>query len=234
MNIIICAASAIVRIGVRTIVDENPGIIIIGEADNSGDALSLASSADADVMIFDDVISRLPSALEELAPVQVHDTGTDVDDDVDVDNDAALVAVTGDTRPTRLRDLLRRGVRGIVSPDEPQGQLMEAVRAAACGAIYLSPSVAGPMVGAMAANAADNHAADPHLLDKLTPREHEIADHVMRGLPNQEIADSLTVSVKTVKFHVSSVLTKLSVRSRAELIATFANLAEGRVWGQDS
>ncbi len=230
MKIIICVASSIVRVGVRTIMDEHPGIMILGEADNSGEAVGLlASQADADVMIIDDLIARQPSALDRLAPLPAGDPA----------NDASLVAVTGDTGPARLRDLLRRGVRGIVSPDEPQEQLMEAVRAAACGALYVSPCAAGPVAGAVianVANVADNH-ADSHagrMLDKLTPREHEIVDHVLRGLPNQEIADRLTVSEKTVKFHVSSVLSKLSVRSRAELIATFANLAEGRVWGHGS
>jgi DNA-binding NarL/FixJ family response regulator len=224
MNIIICVANSIVRVGVRTIVDEHPGLIILGEAETSGDALNLASSFDADVMIIDDVIADQPSALEELAPLQVNDA----------DNDAALVAVTGDTRPARLRELLRRHVRGIVSPVEPQEQLTEAVLAAADGAIYVSPGFAGAVASAIAMNATDNHGVEPRVLDKLTPRELEIVDHVLRGLRNQDIANLLTVSEKTVKFHVSSVLAKLSVRSRAELIATFANLAKGRAWGQDT
>jgi DNA-binding NarL/FixJ family response regulator len=213
MNIIICVANSIVRVGVCAIVDEHPGLIILGVADSSGEALSLASHADADVMIIDDAIVGQPSALEKLAPLRVDA----------VDGDAALVAVTGDTSPARLCDLLRRGVRGIVSPDEPQEQLMEAVRAAADGAIYVSPGVAVLVAAAVAANVADNYHVETRTLDKLTPRELEIMDHVLRGLRNQAIADLLTVSVKTVKFHVSSVFAKLSVGSRAELIATFAN-----------
>jgi DNA-binding NarL/FixJ family response regulator len=217
MNIVICVASVIVRIGVRTIVDEQPGMRILGETDNSSDALSLAAEDGVDVMIIDDAIACQPSTVERLASTQADAA----------DGDAAVVAVTGDAQPTRLRDLLQRGVRGIVSPDEPQEQLMDAVRAAAGGAIYVSPGFAGPVAGALATNAG-NHRGRLRMLDKLTPRELEIVDHVIRGLPNQEIANRLTVSEKTVKFHVSSVLAKLAVRSRAELIATVAHLAEGR------
>jgi DNA-binding NarL/FixJ family response regulator len=215
MNVVICVASAIVRVGLCAIVDQQPGMRILDNTDNFYEACSLASRDDTDVVIIDDTIASQPSALERLVQAQAGNAH----------KGAMLVAVTDDTRPPRLRDLLRRGVRGIVFSGEPQQQLVDAVRAAADRAIYVSPSLAEPVAGAVAA---DDPAARPYMLDKLTPRELEIVKHVIRGLSNQEVAHRLTVSEKTVKFHVSSVLAKLAVRSRAELIATVANLAENR------
>jgi DNA-binding NarL/FixJ family response regulator len=61
------------------------------------------------------------------------------------------------------------------------------------------------------------------IAERLTPRETEVLDHVARGRPNLEIATELNVTEKTIKFHVSSILAKLAVRSRAELIALVAN-----------
>ena len=182
---------------------------VLGETGNSGEAIMLASSDGADVIIIDDAIAR-QSGDREVVEMLADRT------------EAALVALISDAESTHPNELLRQGVRGILSPDEPHEHLLEAVEVAGGGAIYVSPNFAAAVGDRVAGPAA----ARPKSLEKLTPRELEVLDHVVLGQSNQEIAVKLTVSEKTVKFHVSSVLSKFAVRSRSQLIANIANTAE--------
>jgi DNA-binding NarL/FixJ family response regulator len=207
MKIIICMASVIVRAGVRTIIGEHASMRVLGETGNSAEAIRLASSDGADVMIIDDAIARQSGDLEAVEALADR-------------TEAALVALIGDAESAYPNDLLRQGVRGILSPDEPHEHLLDAVQAASGGAIYVSPNFAAAVVDRVAGPTA----ARPQSLEKLTPRELEVLDHVVLGRSNQEIAVKLTVSEKTVKFHVSSILRKFALRSRAQLIANFANI----------
>jgi DNA-binding NarL/FixJ family response regulator len=210
MKIIICVASTVVRIGVRAIVGKQISTEILAETDNFTKALRLASADSNGVVIIDDAVIKEHDVFEMLVP-QINKSYT------------TLVALVGDADFVDLNYLLRRGVLGVVSPNEPEENILDAVRAAADGALYVSPNFAHSVTGEATMTAA----VRPQLIRKLTPRELEVLDYVVEGLPNQGIAAKMILSEKTIKFHVSSILGKLALRSRAELIATVANMANG-------
>lgn len=213
MNVIVCAASAFVRAGVRTIVDELSDMKVIDDTDNYGEALNLAWKHSANVtIILDDATVRQPDTLKALI-------------DSDVSHDVRVIALVGSIKATRIRDLLMQGMSAIIYSDDPSEYLAEALRAAATGGIYISPGLVGSLTNMISKIRLDDAGSRLRILKQLTRREAEVLDHVIRGQPNQEIASNLNVSEQTVKFHVSSILAKLAVRSRAQLIALVANLA---------
>jgi DNA-binding NarL/FixJ family response regulator len=217
MHVIVCVASAFVRVGVRTMVDDLSNMKMLADTDNYGEALNLASRQDAGVIIIlDDATVRQPGTLKALA-------------DSTASHDVHVVALVGAIKPTRLRDLLMQGMSAIIYSDDPSECLADALRAAATGGIYISPGLAGSLMNMISEIRLDDASIRLRIVKQLTPREVEVLDHVIRGQPNQEIASKLNVSEQTVKFHVSSILAKLAVRSRAQLISLVANLAESPV-----
>jgi DNA-binding NarL/FixJ family response regulator len=137
------------------------------------------------------------------------------------------VALVSGVKPTRLRELLMQGISAIVCSYGSSEHLADALRIAATGGIYISPGLAGSLTNMISNVSLGDPSARLRIMKQLTPREAEVLDHVVRGQANQEIASKLNVSEKTVKFHVSSILAKVAVRSRAQLIARVANIAEG-------
>lgn len=213
MDVIVCTVNSLIRVGIRTIIDELPDISVIADTDSYSEALGLVSRDGADVIVLDDAFARQPDKLEALAKA-------------DVSRDGALVALVSDFELAYLRNLLSRGVRAIIRSDESPQHLADGLRAAASGGIYISPSLADSLTHMLLAARPHDPAFHLRIAERLTPRETEVLAHVTRGRPNQEIANTLNVTEKTIKFHVSSILTKLAVRSRAELIALVANIAD--------
>jgi two-component system, NarL family, response regulator LiaR len=185
---------------------------ILADARSYPEAIDLASLHEAEVIVLDDAFVCQPGRLEEVA-------------DADATPERALLALVADIDQLRLRDLFSQGVRAIVSSDEPPEHLADGLRAAAAGAIYISPNLARSITDML--STIRLHGPGFQLLAKrLTPREIEVLNLVTQGRPNLEIAARLNVTEKTIKFHVSSILTKLAVRSRAELIALVANITD--------
>ncbi|MFB7362834.1 LuxR C-terminal-related transcriptional regulator [Streptomyces hydrogenans] len=140
---------------------------------------------------------------------------------------AVLVVTVADDDDSVLASL-RTGARGYLLKGAGPAEVARAVWAVANGETLLGPAV-GRLVAARLAGTHPGGRAAP-VLRGLTPREHEVLDLVARGLGNEAIARRLTVSPKTVRNHVSAVLTKLHTASRAEAIvrAREAGLGGGR------
>lgn len=212
MNVIVCTANLFVRAGIRAIIDEIPDMHILADTSSYREAIDLASELGAKVIVLDDAFVRQSDRPEEVAAA-------------DATPERALLALVADIEQIRLRDLFSRGVSAIVSSDEPPEHLADGLRAAAAGGIYVSPNLARSMTDILSTV----RLRDPGfqlLAKRLTPREIEVLNLVTQGRPNQEIAARLNVTERTIKFHVSSILAKLAVRSRAELIALVANIAD--------
>jgi DNA-binding NarL/FixJ family response regulator len=129
----------------------------------------------------------------------------------------------------RLLALLRSGIRGIVCGSGLRQDLARAVRSVADGGGFMAPEFAGAVI-----TAAGGHPAGPDRrprpeLARLTERERTVLDLLCQGTTNREIAGTLRVSEKTVKFHVSNILAKTETRTRARLIAAVAAGAGRRV-----
>ncbi len=128
----------------------------------------------------------------------------------------AIVALSEDDRPaTVLRQLSLRGW-GIISPDAPAAEMQSAVVAAAQGLIVLSLPLVGTLFGPRISS---QMLESRSLIEPLTARETEVLELLSQGLSNKLIARHLNISEHTVKFHVSSIYTKLNAASRTDAVS---------------
>ncbi len=129
-----------------------------------------------------------------------------------------FLALSVSDAPEDVIAVIRAGARGYITKSSTGAELTEAVNRIAAGDAAFSPRLAGFVLDAFASGAPDApSAADETELDQLTPREREVLQLIARGYAYKEVGRRLSVSVKTVETHVSSVLRKLQLSSRHEL-----------------
>lgn len=199
---LICFADVYARVQTRHVLEDR-GIVVVGEADGQRSAVTQI------------VHGRMNVAAAEASMIaQPEQT---------LINACAtyFVAVVAVVRPLdRLdpADLLHRGVRGLVAADGPPEEVVQAVSAAAAGAVYVSAEFAEGVVDvAVSRQLAESRRRAAVI--SLTPRERGVLHQIAEGRSNAQVARELNISVGTVRFHVSNILTKLGRKSRAELIA---------------
>jgi DNA-binding NarL/FixJ family response regulator len=198
---------AVVREGLRTFLELQDGIDVVGEAADGEAALAAAEELRPDVILMDLVMPRLDGlgamrALRQSVP------------------GARVIVLTSFLDEDKLMPALRAGAAGYLLKNTAPQELARAVRAAHAGEALLDPLVGAKLVGALA--------RDIEPLDRLTPREREVLVLIGRGFPNKLIARELGLSEKTVKTHVGHVLAKLAVtdRTQAAVVAVRAGLVE--------
>jgi len=131
---------------------------------------------------------------------------------------AAAVVLTDDVRPEWIREALRSGVRAVVARQAGEAEILAAIEAVAAGLVAIEPQMMEPMLNA-SAPLAQRGVAEPGV-EPLTPREIEVLRMLAEGDANKAIAWKLGISEHTVKFHVSSIMSKLGAASRTEAVAT--------------
>jgi DNA-binding NarL/FixJ family response regulator len=197
---------ALVRMGLRTLIDGEDDVELVGEAVNGRQGLELVRRTVPDVVFMD---IRMPT----------------------MDGLAALAEVTADPALAHVKVVmlttfelddyvfaaLRGGASGFVLKDAEPDELLRAVRVVAAGGSLLSPSVTRRVIDHFAGPAAVPPVRHPQL-DQLTEREREIVAWVATGRSNDEIAAELVVSPATVRTHVSRAMVKLGARDRAQLV----------------
>lgn len=204
-RVLIVDDQALIRTGFRMILDAEPDIEVVGEAENGREAVTVAESLKPDVVLMD---IRMPEmdgieatrkvvALRNPEPPRV------------------LMLTTFDL-DEYVYDALRAGASGFLLKDVPAEQLAAGVRMVAAGDALLAPSITRRLIEEFAAVPAA--LPPPQGLDELTPRELEVFKLVARGLSNGEIAAHLIVGETTVKTHVTRVLMKLSLRDRVQAV----------------
>jgi DNA-binding NarL/FixJ family response regulator len=194
----------LVRAGLKTILDAQPDIDVVGEAADGRDAVALARRIRPDVCLFD---IRMPALDGIEATRQL--AGPDVDDPL------AIVVVTTFDLDEYVHGALKAGARGFLLKDAGPDLLVQAIRAAANGDALIAPSVTVRLLATFSRTRAEGPSAQP--IEPLTEREEQVLVTVARGRTNAEIADELHISLSTVKTHIASLMTKLSARNRVEL-----------------
>jgi DNA-binding NarL/FixJ family response regulator len=196
---------ALVRTGLRTLIDSEADLELVGEAADGRAGLRLVRAARPDVVLCD---IRMP-VLDGLALL------------AEVTADPALSAVrvvmlTTFELDEYVFEALRSGASGFLLKDAEPTALLDAIRVVADGGSLLAPSVTRRVIEHFGATAP---AAEPHPhLDDLTEREREMVAWVATGMSNAEIAGRLVVSPDTVRTHVSRAMVKLGARDRAQLV----------------
>jgi DNA-binding NarL/FixJ family response regulator len=195
---------AVFRSGVRA--ELGDAVDLVGEADEVGAAIELINERVPDVVLLD---VHLPGGGGRGVLRGVHARHPDV----------RFLALSVSDAPEDVIAVIRAGARGYITKTISGTELVQAVFRVGAGDAVFSPRLAGFVLDAFA-NGADGGAGvdglDPGL-DQLSPREREVLRHIARGYTYKEVARDLTISVKTVESHVSSVLRKLQLSTRHEL-----------------
>lgn len=194
------------RTGFRMILEETPGIDVVGEAGDGAAAVRMASAVAPDVVLMD---VRMPQmdGLEATRLIAEAAPGPRV-----------LVLTTYDLDEYAFA-ALRAGASGFLLKDAPVNELVSAIRAVAEGHAVVAPRVTRLLLDTYAHRlpGVEGDAARA-TLRSLTPREREVLLEIGRGLTNQEIATALGISEVTVKTHVGAILTKLDLRNRVAAV----------------
>jgi len=207
IRVLIADDHAVVRQGLRTFLDLQADIDVVGEAADGEEAVTAAQEHAPDVILLDLAMPVLDGIgalrrLRETTPA------------------ARVIVLTSFGEDERLFTALRAGATGYLLKDVEPAELVRAIRTAHAGQSSLSPAVAARVIEELASGGRRG------AVDSLTPRELEVLCLIARGRSNKRIALELGVAEKTVKTHVSHVLAKLGLsdRTQAALYAVRAGL----------
>ncbi|HEX2062999.1 MAG TPA: response regulator transcription factor [Acidimicrobiales bacterium] len=207
VRVLIADDQALVRTGLRMILEAEPDIDVAGEAADGEEAVDLSRRHRPDVVLMDVRMPRMDGveATRRLA-------GPGVTDPVKV-----LILTTFDLDEYVIEGL-RAGASGFMLKDAPAEQLVEGIRVVAAGEALLAPSVTRRLLDRFVARLPAPRPGGSDRVASLSERELEVLRLMARGLSNAEIADKLFVSETTVKTHVSRVLMKLGLRDRVQAV----------------
>jgi two-component system, NarL family, response regulator NreC len=198
LRVLLADDHAIVREGLKSLVNSQPEMEIVGEAADGLTAVGLTTELDPDVVVVDVSMPGLNGA-QVTAQLRA------------VRPDRKILVLTVHEDKGYLRQLLEAGAAGYVLKRAAASELVQAIRAVAEGRTYLDPSLAGSVV--------DNFvrpAAEP--VAELSERETEVVRLIALGYSNKEIAGQLKVSVKTVETYKTRSMEKLHIRSRVDIV----------------
>jgi DNA-binding NarL/FixJ family response regulator len=196
IKVLVVDDHAILRNGIRALLDQERDITVVGQAANADQAVTRARALQPDVILLDVVMPRkngfeaLPE-LREVAP------------------QARVIMLSMQTSPSSIRKALNAGAAGFVAKHASETELMDAIRRVAAGSRYVDPELAGDLV-------VPDSAA---LTEVLSERERDVMFMLALGYTNQEVAEQLYISVRTVDTHRAHLMRKLNLQTRAELVS---------------
>jgi two-component system response regulator DevR len=221
LRILLVDDHEVVRLGLATLLEDIPGVIVVGEAGSAREAMIACERLDPDLVILD---IRLPDQ-----------TGVDVCRRITERwPDMRVIMLTSYTNDDLIAEAVLAGASGYVLKQVGNEELLRAIEAVRRGEALLDPQVTQRVLQRMRQT---ERLLDASAFYDLSKRELEVLHLVSQGKSNREIAQVLSVSEKTVRNHVSSVLNKLGLNNRIELatyavkhrIATFLS-SEGQDW----
>ena len=196
IRIIVTDDHAVVRQGLRMFLELDPELQVVGEAANGAEAVQLAKELHPSVVLMDllmpvmDGITAIGRLRAEVPDVEV-------------------IALTSVLEDTSVVNAVRAGATGYLLKDTNADELRRAVKAAAAGQVQLSPEAATRLM---------REVRSPERPETLTERESDVLQLLAQGQANKEIARNLSIGEKTVKTHVSNILSKLGVQSRTQAV----------------
>ena len=199
IRIVVVDDHAVVRAGLRLLLEAEDDLEVVGDAGNARDAVFEVRAAKPDVILLD-VVMPDESGIDAL-PKLLHEAPA-----------ARVLILSMQDDPSYVREAFAAGASGYVLKEAADAEVVAAVREVATGNQYLHPALGARMVAAEAkADAAD--AADP-----LSDREREVLRMLALGHTNHEIANQLYISVRTAETHRAHIMRKLQLSTRAELV----------------
>ncbi|WP_392669926.1 response regulator [Streptomyces sp. LN785] len=213
IRVLLADDQALLRSAFRVLVDSEPDMQVVGEAADGAEAVALARSARADVVLMD---IRMPGT-DGLAATRMISADPEL-------ADVRIVMLTTFEVDEYVVQSLRAGASGFLGKGAEPDELLNAIRIAADGEALLSPAATKGLIATFLAQGGSSDGSGPgaaeyaERLGALTGREREVLVLVAGGHSNDEIADRLVVSPLTVKTHVNRAMAKLGARDRAQLV----------------
>jgi DNA-binding NarL/FixJ family response regulator len=195
IRVLVVDDHALLRAGLRSVLDRDPEIDVVGEAGTAEEAAILARKLEPDLIVLDLLLPRKSGydAIPEL---------------LDVAPDAKVLVVSSQAAPSSVRRALSAGAAGYLPKRSSDEELVAAIRLVAEGAGYVEPELGAKLVTPKGSPA----------LDPLSERERDIVHLLALGYTNQEIGKKLFISVRTVDTHRAHIMRKLDLDTRAELV----------------
>jgi DNA-binding NarL/FixJ family response regulator len=194
MRILLVDDHPLVREGVRTLIQGQPGHEVVGEAPDAATALEMAATRHPQ-LVLTDIGMKHTNGITLTAQLRARWP------------DMAVIVLSMYDNPEYVHQAMQAGARGYVLKDAPSSDIVEAIRAVAAGGTFLSQSIARPM-----------SARDDGTRPLLSERETEILQCLARGLSSKQIAADHDLSVRTVETHRQNIRRKLRIEGQAELI----------------
>ena len=205
IRVLVVDDEQLVRTGFRAILESQDDISVVGEADDGASAVEAAVRLTPDVVLMD-IRMRSMNGIEATRAILAR-----------VPTPPKIVVLTTFDYDEYVYEALKAGASAFLLKDSPQEQLVAAVRVVMAGDALLHPSITRRLIEDFAARPTPRSGHPPEL-EGLSDRELEVMKLVARGLSNEEIGAKLFLAKDTVKTHVGHVLTKLSLRDRAQII----------------
>lgn len=201
IKVLIVDDHQVVRQGLRTFLELQDDILVVGEAMDGGTAVEMARQLDPDVILMDLVMPHM-DGIEATRQVKALETG------------AKVIALTSFTENEKVFPAIQAGAASYLLKDVSPDDLVDAIRAAHRGEARLHPDVLQKLMEQVASQGTPQR--EPQV-ESLTERELEVVRLVAQGRNNHEIAQELVISEKTVKTHISNILGKLHLEDRTQL-----------------
>lgn len=201
LRILIADDHGVLRAGLRAILEDEPDIEVVGEAADGYEALHLAGALDPDIILMDlgmpglggiDTTQRFKKTFPEMQ----------------------VLILTVYEDESLLREAIKAGASGYIIKRAAEEELIHAIRAVERGDMYIHPSMTRKLLIDLSPTVNSEKAA----LHSLTPREKEVMRYIIRGYTNKQIAEALFISTRTVEGHRSSLMGKLNLKNRVELV----------------
>jgi DNA-binding NarL/FixJ family response regulator len=202
LRIFLADDHAVVRAGLKTLVDAQSDMMVVGEASDGQAALEQTCNCAADVVIMD---ISMPQLNGTAATAQLRQQCPNI----------KVLALSVHEDTGYLRKLLEAGASGYVLKRSAADTLIQAIRMVADGGVYLDPAIAGKIVGSLLGKAMLE--GDPPTAE-LSERETDVVRLIAQGYSNKEIATQLNLSVKTVETYKARAMEKIGVDSRVALV----------------
>jgi DNA-binding NarL/FixJ family response regulator len=203
IRVVLADDHTVVRKGLCSLLNDEENMTVVGEAGDGRQALAIVQELNPDVLVVD-ISMPLLNGLEVTRQIKK------------LCPEVKVVMLTMHSTEEHVLQALRAGALGYVLKQAAPEELVLAIRAACRGEPFLSPSVSARVIEWYVAQAGSEDEADP--FDRLTEREREVLQLVVEGRANREIAELLSLSVKTVENHKAHLMEKLGVHTTAELV----------------